>query len=581
MKVTSAKPSSYSPASLLTGPKGRVRLLTLLGIALPIGAFFGYVWCWALYIPYQDDMALIFAVNDFEENPLAKLPGILMEQLNDHRIVFAKLAALISYLSLGYIHFRGLVLAGYANLLLLGYGLYLFFRTTRLPLAYFLPVPFIIFNPYVYQISLWGLVSFQVPLVIAFSLLSLHALYTAMRPAWALVWAVCATFSSGSGLLCFLLGGFLLIVERRYRVLAWWALGFALTMSAYFFEYRFSSATQLPAWSELVGIFLTNLTVFSGSYLRIFSDSKALVMMLLLGATILGLYGLLFLRRVLGASTKAQQTLAAVFPSQANWLLHAGFLTLLATGALIALARSGGGILELASDRFHLYSSAFLALFYLVLVASLSPVLQKWLLRVGLAAAVFSNAYAYLHIEPARDSWYTSLSADAYNYPNHGFFLHQYNHMPDQDSTFYRHCRFPTIFSETTIQRIWQGSAHGENPFNSHLNFSLKRVKTPVDSPIYPMADLVMQLDSGLRLPQTGILMILSATDRPGQVYLVAPWRTRASVIHWLQTGDYYTNTLSVYFPDKLPSGTYGVSLCWKQETGLVPVLNTTHVLKL
>lgn len=555
--------------------------LTLAGIALPIAVFFGYVWRWALYIPYQDDMALIFAVNYFEEYSFPRLPKILLEQLNDHRIVFSNLAALVSYLFAGYIDFRGIALAGYANLLLLGYGLFLFFRTTRLPLPYFLPVAFILFNPYVYQISLWGLVSFQVPLTLAFSLLSLRALYTSERVGGALFWAVCATFSSGSGFFSFVLGGFLLLVQRRYRLLAYWLVGFVGTMSFYFMDYRFSSATQLPAWSELIERFLTNIAVFSGSYLRIFSDSKALPMMIGFGGVILVSYGLLLLRRVPGTSVKFQRALRVVFLRRANWLLHAGFLTLLATGSLIALARSSGGAMEMASDRFHLYSSTLLCLFYLILVGSLARTVRRILLPVAVGLTALSTVYAYLHTEPSRDALYGALAADAYNYPQHRFFLHQYAHLPDLDSVFYRHCRFPTSFSETAIQDIWQGSPRRESSLNSHLNYTVKRVKQPVDQPIHPMINLKLQVNSSHRLPQTSILMTLSATDRPGKVYLVAPWRTRAPLMEWLQTGQYYVNTFGVNFPDKLPAGTYRLGLCWREDTGAMTVLNTTHVLKL
>lgn len=558
-------PSNRSQPLLRT----RSWLLPLVGL-VPVVAYAAYVGRWAFDTPLMDDFTLVHSVNRLADNGFADVGSILLEQLNDHRIVFSRAAALLVYGLRGYLDVRLLAWAGYANLLLLGWVLWRFFRTTGLPGAYFLPVPFLLFSPFLYQISLWGLVSFQPPLATAFSLASLYLLHRDRRWGWALPLAVMALFAGGNGVVVFASGGLLLVAERRYRRLVPWLVVCGAALGLYFYHYRFSSASQTPggllAW---LGALVTNTAVFAGSYGSVFSGSKAVPVGLGLGSVVLVLSGLLFLRKIF---PRAQFGLNRLFPAPTNWRLLAALLNMLGTAAMIALARSGGGAQEMTSDRFHLYASVLFVVFYLALVASLAPRHRRWLLRAALPLALLANAYAYVQFRPARDVLVESLAADAYNFPRHGVFLHQFPDFRDEPASEFRHCRFPVTFSEAAAQAVGQTARRGRPTVPAKTNVRALDRPIPYRGGLFPNLDVGLDLPDETPLPADAVWLFLASTERDGRVFFVAARRHKAPLTQYLRTGRFYANRFSTTIPRKVPAGRYRMGLCWLEGERAVAV---------
>lgn len=548
---------SPAPPPLVVPPR-RSRLLLLLGL-VPVLAYAGYVWRWAFNAPLMDDITLVNSVNRFVDDGLSDLASILLEQLNDHRIVFSRVAALVSFGLNGYLNVRAMALVGYANLLLLGWLLWRLFRTTGLKPAYFLPVPFLLFSPHLYQISLWGLVSFQPPLATAFSLASLLVLDHRRHWGWAMPLAAMALLAGGNGLVVFAAGTFLLAVQRRGGHLAGWGLFTFLALAGYFHGYRFSAASQVPdGLVNLLETLFVNTAVFAGSYLTVFSESKAVPLSLVLGSgVILASVGLLLRNLVPTAG------LLRLFPKPTSGLLLAALFNLLGTAALIALARSSAGSGEMTSDRFHLYSTVLLIVFYLVLVGSLAGRYRRWLLRAVLPLAVMANAYAYLQYRPIRDTLVEGMAADAYNFTHHGVFLHQFPDFSEPQPEAYRHARFPATFAETDARQLQQLALRDEPRLEARTGVNLVQRPAPYRQEAFPYLDLFLETPPTAPVPGERVWLFLVGERRENGLFLLAARRQKAPLAEFLRTGRFYTNRFFANVSRKMPAGRYRLGLCW------------------
>ena len=549
-------------------PSRRSRLLLLTGL-IPVLAYAGYVWRWAFDAPLMDDITLADTVNQFAEEGFASLGTGLMAQLNDHRIVFSRLAALVAYGLSGYLNVRAVALVGYANLLLLGWLLWRLFRTTGLKPVYFLPAPFLLFSPYLYQISLWGLVSFQPPLATAFSLASLLVLNQPRRWGWAVLLALMGLFAGGNGLMAFVAGGFLLLVQRRFRHLVGWMLFTGAALTLYFDGYRFSSASQVAGdLPEVLRALFVNTIAFVGSPVTVFSESKGMPLSLVLGGGVVLLSAGLFWRKLVPSMVQNRWTarLKGVFPAPTSALLLAALLCLLGTAGLIALVRSSGGAQEMLSDRFHLYSAVLLIVFYLALVASLNPTYRRWALLAALPVAVLTNAYAYLQYRPIRDTMTEGMAADAYNFWHHRVFLHQYPDFTDPRPEKFLHCRFPVTFSETAARHLVQLARRGQGQVGVHAQVT--RLQRPVAFRVglFPYLEVDIDAPPGVPLPDERVWLFLVDKSKANAVFFLAARRQKAPLTEYLRTGRFYINRFSATVPRKMAAGSYHLGLCWFRD---------------
>jgi hypothetical protein len=540
---------------------------------VPVAAYFAYVGRWAFNAPLMDDMTLVESVNRFEAEGLAGLGRILLQQLNDHRVVFARGAALVAYGLHGYLDVRWMALVGYVNLLLLGGVLYRMFRTTTLPVAYFLPVPFLLFSPHLYQISLWGLVAFQPPVATLFSLAALLVLAQRRGWGWALPLGALAPFAGGNGLVVLLSGGLLLTVLGQFRRLGVWLVMAVGVAGLYFHDFHLSEASAASRPTGLVSLLadlLVNVTVFAGSYLRVFSDSKAVPLSAALGLVLLVGYVALGVELVRPSkAARPEETTPRI-----NWLLHTAWVNMLGTAAMIALARAGSGAAEMVSDRFHLYSTVLLITFYLVAVASLPRIWRQGVLAVVLPFSVLVNAYAYLQYRPARDNLVEGLAADAYNYPRHGVFLHQFPHFIDPKPPFYRHCHFPTLLTDGVAGRVLRAARTDSDRVDIPVRVTWQRAPVPFQSGLFPTLDVsVGPLPTGT-VPQSAVWLFL-ANVQANRLFFIAPKREKNPLATLLTTGYFYNSRLYATFPDKLSRGTYRLGLCW--FNGPAPVVCFTR----
>ena len=125
-----------------------IKIISWLSILLPIGIFFAVFFRFTVNAPINDDFSAILAfINSYISTPsFEHKMKLLLEQANEHRIVYDRIWTIISYKVFHAINFNFLSLIG--NLSLVGIAILYFnkFRRRGKPLYLFIPVTVLLFN---------------------------------------------------------------------------------------------------------------------------------------------------------------------------------------------------------------------------------------------------------------------------------------------------------------------------------------------------------------------------------------------------------------------------------------------------
>ncbi|MCE6989180.1 hypothetical protein [Dyadobacter sp. CY323] len=178
----------------------------------------------------------------FENHSIEIRQDILLSRHNEHRILFSKIVAASYYYLFHQISFRNLVLL--QNLMLLGFyvlTLNLLKRNNLLSPETILWVTLFTFSLAFWQVTFYYWGGIQHYTVIFFSILSLISLDRArdVRSAAfiiALFSVVFGVLSFGNGFIALVLGGFILIVQKKWRMLIAWTLVACLLLFYTFFS---------------------------------------------------------------------------------------------------------------------------------------------------------------------------------------------------------------------------------------------------------------------------------------------------------------------------------------------------------
>ena len=225
------KSSSQTPALL------RSSWLAWLLILLPILLFAGIALRFVENIPWYDDveMFVVFIQEFYAADSLNEKVYWLLEPNNEHRILFAKLAALFTYLTTGHLNFRGMTLIGNLFLFLLLGLLFTVFRSMRLSVWAFVPVPFILLHPQYFMTISWSITSLQHPVVLFLSGAVMYLLSRGGRNrfVWAVPLQIFASLSMSNALFGWLSGGVVLWRQGHYKRLIIWGLTGIVTLILY------------------------------------------------------------------------------------------------------------------------------------------------------------------------------------------------------------------------------------------------------------------------------------------------------------------------------------------------------------
>lgn len=206
-------------------------------LVIPIVYFYAIIFSYTNNIPYKDDYVLLESVFKMDTaNSFADFLKSFLQQVNQHRFGFERTVMWLIYKISGNENIKVQIIIG--NLFLLGilYLLYNQFKNLKLSLAYFTPIPLILFNLTYFENAMWGIAAIQNTPIIFFALLTVHFLVNPKNSSflWAIIAATTTLFTSGNGISIWLVGILILVIQRRWKNLGIWLISTLLLFSFYF-----------------------------------------------------------------------------------------------------------------------------------------------------------------------------------------------------------------------------------------------------------------------------------------------------------------------------------------------------------
>ena len=502
-------------------------------------------------------MDLVYTINDIEEKP-QEILSILARQQNDHRIFFSRLGMLGVYLLTNEINFRYATILGFVNLLLLAYAFYLIYKQYRQDLLGFAPIVILLFSPLVYFVHLSSLPAYQHSLSVAFSLLSLYFLQSNQQKQWywSLPFAFASTLTILDGLSTIPIGLTWLLIQRRYRDSFIFGLASALWLVVYFSDFSLSSSSKLAFTPDALLTMSYGFVAFVGAFFRLLSDTHSLHLSFAAGVVILVGFGYLVARQMAGKISNLSLDQLALSKLE---LVDFAFLRMLASGAMIAIGRTGLSIEVVTAVRFQVFSLSVVILFYLLIIRALHSRYKKRFLALSLCLSILGNLYAYAKYDHEARELVEELKADAYNYKNHQIYLHQYYNLPDPPAEFYKNYSFPLFFSNDLVS-AWQNKSISSHEIN--LLSKEKENKGVYSNYIHHVIELQLQ-HVPHQVPHQNVYIMLQNTRAPFEKFIVSVSEGNStflnSFIH------YGTKDRIFYglFLLKIPREQYQVRLCW------------------
>ena len=532
----------------------------LLLLFLPVITFGIYIFENAINVPYADDEALLYTLNYFHDRPSGLFKN-LVQQHNDHRVFFSRLAGVVIHLLHGTMNFRTMIIFGYLNLIILGHSIFLIYRSFRKDFLFFLPVTVLLFSPIVYCTQLWSITAFEQTLSIAFSLYCLYFLQPEKKSIWyfSMPFAIAAGLANLDGISVIPIALMWLVVQRRTKESWLFGLFSVLFTYLFFLDFKFSTASHFPEMSQFLRVVLRGFVALSGSIVKVLSDSYGYWAAINLGGFMLLTY-LFFIGR------KFYRVVVELKKAYNITLTEICFFKVLACVLMIALGRSGDDAESILSIRFQIYSASIFVMFYLYLLSSLESNKFRDLSFVSFFTITLTlNLLAYVKYENAIVAHNDELKVDSYNYPNHFLFIHQYPGVPDPAISFYSHYNFPEYFQREVISH-WIKQVKRQK-VNFKTLFKSEIFKKSLDLPlsIYPVIKFEISNLPAV-VPRRDVYLALLSRNKTVKPFLIAVKPLNRSWYNHFLNSKPGPNAVSVAFPRKMASNIYDVALFWKNN---------------
>jgi len=532
-------------------------ILTGLALLFPVFLVAAAVLTYAVNLPYWDDyivhehLMYIKSVNV----PLQKVRH-LFDQHWEHRIVWTRSIFFLYYKLTGSLNYYGLTLLGSGGLLLLLLLFFLAFRRTRLPLYYFLPVPFLIATLQSHENLIWAMASLQNFYVLVFVLGACYGLANRSRIGFgiAMALAVLASFTSGNGFLVFPAGAAVLLLRRHYRQLGIWLLTGALSVIGYFWTYNrinFFPAPDLFPVTEWIKGFFVFLGGFADTYPYTtpyaIGYTNRVWLTVLVGALAAAFAGYHLLRLLVSSPLVRERPRVAERPFWNDFFVSAA-LFLLATAVMTVYARVGfGGAAYLLQGRYKVYSPLFLSLCYLYgLTLEREP--RRLNRQVLVAALLVIPTSLYASYQCLEGMVHQHRRANAY-------FLNWLIHTPEAQRKAMLY-----VYHLTDTPGMTADTARLHAPESRFATETIRLDSLYEDRYFFNLYQR-NAVNPDLRRPDEGSYMVLMGSNG-NHIFAARPLRPGALEPEPRPSGQYFGNQLLAQVQkEALPPGTYRVGL--------------------
>lgn len=475
------------------------KLSAWLLILLPAAFLLLIVFHYSETLFFADDFHLLKTIVWAQEtDSFAQKIQLLVQQHNEHRILVPRLLTWLDYKLEGHIDWPVLMLFG--NLLWCGvlYFLWDAFRTLRLSVWYFIPIPWLLFQPAYYDNYTWSISVLQQS-VIVFLLAGLVHAFVNRRFVLAIAIFLIGTFTHGNGIFGIAVGVVFLAMNQEWKRLWIWLAVCGATAVLYFYGFgKGQNADFLQSLSHPIRMI---------GYCFAFFGSTAKVLTSGFGPTVV--WGLIAFGGILWfVFQKIHQHYR--FNGSLSYfdkMLLGNLLFLSITALLVAVSRSWSSPNLNIPARYAHYSPYLTAWFYLVGLAVLSrrPAALYWAAVWGAGAVVVNVASCLNHfsdLEYRRD-W---LRADGANWNNYGTFL--------QYAPSFNH-NIQEVYTEAVARRICQpraslpGGSVGHTITDSSLVLTFQKVLNSSQDAHGKYANKVLRIRDGNYRGDTPFLMLV------------------------------------------------------------------------
>lgn len=411
--------------------KSLQKFRNFLGISLiivPVGYFYIILNAHVLNIPYEDDYNLLETIYNLKHGSgFINTAKVLFEQVNQHRFAFERIVMLIMVLFTGTVNIKLQIMLG--NLFMLGilYLFFLAFKKEKVSWHYFIPVPYILFNLVYFENAIWGIAAIQNTPLLFFAMLTAYFIGKPDKRSWifAVLAAIVTMFISGSGMLTWIIGGVILLFQKRFKLLAQW-IGIAVVLILFYFlfDYQFISTGHGKVWEHPV-FNLIFIFGFWGNALYLDIPHpltpvfyKDMVLCVILGMGILTVF-LAWVLRIFVSKDIPWTT----------WFLLGAFMFLMGTGAMFIVSRPSTNFLmyggNIFSRRYMIFGVVLLAIAYVGLVFLVKNYKNISLSIFGLSliGCLALNFVSYFYSIRSIREQHEKLSLDGYYWKNYNTLL--------------------------------------------------------------------------------------------------------------------------------------------------------------
>ena len=369
-------------------------------ILIPVIIFYGIFYKYSVNIPINDDYAILDFLNKIiSTDSVYEKIKLIFAQHNEHRIVYDRIWALISYKLSQQVNFNILALIG--NLSLIPIFIIFAKKTQELNknLIYLIPISVLIFNITFYENMTFAMATLSNLTVFVFSLLSIH-FFTKIdlsnkNLTLAITFFVFATLTQGSGLFLIPIGLIILLYKKDRKKLLIFTVFSLIVVALYFYGYNKppSSPSLLTTLLDFkiktilfVFAFLGNAFDYNLIFTKELEDSVGIT-------TILGfLFFLIYLNTI---KTKYYKK---------NLFNFTVISLIILTGFITGVTRSQLGLDTAASSRYRINGIILIIGIYIWFIET-NTIKQKYLIYVSIGL----TSFCYLMFFSLRQEEYLSF----------------------------------------------------------------------------------------------------------------------------------------------------------------------------
>lgn len=429
---------------------------------LPIIYFYWFVQKYAINVPYLDDFQILNSIVRIQNTP-QNTWTILSENFNGHRFGEIKALVYLDYLIEGQVNFKTLCILG--SLFLLGFWGYCLkiIRENNIPIVYFIPFTFIIFNPLFHRNIFWMLSCLQYQQSIFFTIATYYYLakFTTKSFIIAVILGIIHTQINGNAVYIFLFGALIPLYQQRYKMTLIYLICGVVTGILF---YR-----DMPTVVGLAGYSLQDLLTskptillgalggFLGGSIVQFTNNYniiagfGIVLVITIGGILLT-FIILIIKHIFNKNvfknTKSEAMLLMlddICRQRIIMILMAGSLLLTAVGVAISRGISFNGVMLV--DRYILYSVVSIGIAYLLLIMFAEGRVRQ---IIGVIALPFSLFFCW-------NAYYKSTSEVVYYKNSHEADIFNLKHQRTTNNKMY--CFTPDVlalFEEALKRKIYQ-----------------------------------------------------------------------------------------------------------------------------